>query len=229
MAVIKPIVTALILCVQLSGALRAATPEGGEKHPLPRVLVIGDSISEGYIKPLAELLKDKAAVERPRENCGSSRRILDHLDQFLGDTRWDVIQFNCGIHDLRYLNAERKPAAPKDGGKHQVPLDEYRANLNKIVDRLKKTRASLIWCSTTPLNTKVPYWVADDVARYYEVAAEVMRNEGVPIADLNAKILKRGTPKWSPDGVHFTPEGSQELAEELVPEIGKTLSARTRR
>ena len=125
--------------MQLSGAVRAATPEVGEKNQLPRVLVIGDSISIGYIKPLAELLKDKAAVERPHENCGSSRRILDNFDQFLGDTRWDVIQFNCGIHDLTYLNAERKSAGPKDGGKHQVPLDEYRANLKKIVDRLRQT------------------------------------------------------------------------------------------
>ena len=68
---------------------------------------------------------------------------------------------------------------------HQVPLDDYRANLEKIVARLKKTGAALIWCSTTPMNHPDVYRLPDDVDRYNEVAKEVMEKNGVRINDLN--------------------------------------------
>ena len=114
-----------------------------------------------------------------------SRRIVEHLDLYLGKKPWDVIQFNCGIHDLTYLNEAGKVAGPKEGGKPQVPLDEYRANLEKIVARLKKTGAALIWCTTTPMNHPDVYRLPDDVDRYNEVAKEVMEKNGVQINDLN--------------------------------------------
>src|SRR5215510_4759657 len=41
---------------------------------LPRVLVIGDSISIGYQIPLRESLKGKANVHRPVDNCGPTSR-----------------------------------------------------------------------------------------------------------------------------------------------------------
>jgi hypothetical protein len=93
---------------------------------------------------LRELLAKKANVQHPAENCGPSGRIVEHLEIYLGKKRWGVIQLNCGIRDLTYLNEARKVTGPKAGGKPQVPLDEYRANLEKIVARLKKTGATLI-------------------------------------------------------------------------------------
>ena len=48
-----------------------------EDPKLPRVLLIGDSITMGYTAPLRELLAGKANVQHPAENCGPSRRILE--------------------------------------------------------------------------------------------------------------------------------------------------------
>src|SRR6478735_2647465 len=104
-----------------------------EDPKLPRVLLIGDSITMGYTQALRELLAGKANVQHPSENCGASRRILGHLDLYLGKKPWDVIQLNCGIHDLTYLDSAKKVTGPKAGGKPQVTLDEYRANLETIV------------------------------------------------------------------------------------------------
>ena len=39
---------------------------------LPRVLLIGDSISIGYTLPVREALKGKANVHRPAGNCSST-------------------------------------------------------------------------------------------------------------------------------------------------------------
>lgn len=196
-----------------------------EDPKLPRVLLIGDSITMGYTAPLRELLAGKANVQHPAENCGASRRILEHLDLYLGKKRWDVIQLNCGIHDLTYLNEARKVTAPKAGGKPQVPLDEYRANLETIVSRLKKTGAQLIWCSTTPMNHPDVYRLPADVDRYNEVAKEVMEKNGVRINDLNRRVHDFKKPMWTPEGVHYTPEGYRELAKAAAPVIEAALPA----
>jgi acyl-CoA thioesterase-1 len=106
---------------------------------LPRVLLIGDSISIGYTPAVREALAGKANVHRPATNCGPTIRGLAELDKWLGDGKWDVIHFNWGLHDLRMDN----------GVSHQVPIKQYEKNLSELVGRLKKTGARLVWCSTS--------------------------------------------------------------------------------
>lgn len=206
-----------------SKPIHPALMQVDEDPKLPRVLLIGDSITMGYTQPLRDRLKTKANVQHPTENCGPSRRIVEHLDQYLGAKRWDVIQVNCGIHDLTHMNAQRKATSPKDGGSVQVPLDEYRSNLEKIVARLQKTGAKLIWCSTTPLHNPPAFRLMDDVDRYNDVAREVMQKHGVQINDINREVLKSGKSLWAKDGVHFSPEGYAELAKLAAPAIEAAL------
>src|SRR5262245_3404417 len=48
-----------------------------EEDPrLPRVLLIGDSISMGYTPAVRKLLEGKANVQHPPENCRSTRQIV---------------------------------------------------------------------------------------------------------------------------------------------------------
>jgi hypothetical protein len=209
-----------------SRPIHPALVQVDEDPKLPRVLLIGDSITMGYTEPLREILKKKANVQHPAENCGPSRRIVEHLDLYLGKKPWDVIQLNCGIHDLSYLNAAGKVTSPKDGGKPQVPLDEYRANLDKIIAKLNKTGATVIWCTTTPMNHPDAYRLPADVDRYNEVAKEVMKKNRVQINDLNQQILAIKKPLWTSEGVHFTPEGYKELARFAAPAIEAALLKR---
>ena len=120
---------------------------------LPRVLLIGDSISIDYTVPVRELLKAKANVHRPLTNCGPTTRGLTGIEEWLGDGKWDVIHFNWGLHDLKYMGPQGQNLAdPKaKDSRPQVPIDEYEKNLRKLVSRLKKTKAKLIWRSTTPV------------------------------------------------------------------------------
>jgi hypothetical protein len=67
---------------------------------LPRVLLIGDSNSQGYTLPVREMLKGLANVHRPPVNCGDTGRGLRLLDVWLGTEPWHVIHFNFGLHDL---------------------------------------------------------------------------------------------------------------------------------
>jgi len=58
---------------------------------LPRVLLIGDSISIGYTVPVREMLKGKANVHRIPANGGPTTNGLAHIDEWLGEGRWDLI------------------------------------------------------------------------------------------------------------------------------------------
>jgi acyl-CoA thioesterase-1 len=180
---------------------------------LPRVLLIGDSISIGYTLPARKALAGKANVHRAPTNCGPTTRGLEGIDEWLGDGRWDVIHFNWGLHDLKKIE-----------GKHQVPIDEYEKNLGKLVERLKKTGATLIWCSTTPVPEGcTPPRTNEDTIAYNAVAKKIMDEEGIAIDDLYAFALPKLEKIQRPANVHFSPEGSEVLAKQVAATILKGL------
>jgi acyl-CoA thioesterase-1 len=185
---------------------------------LPRVLLVGDSISMGYTLPVRELLKGKANVHRPPANCGPTTRGLAHLDAWLGEQPWDVIHVNFGLHDLKYVN-DRGARVDPGVGRLQVPIEAYRKNLEKIVGRLKKTRAARIWATTTPVPAGAHGRVPGDAARYNAVAAEVMKAHGIAVNDLYGFAKPRLETIQRPKDVHFTPEGSKALAEQVAAHV----------
>jgi acyl-CoA thioesterase-1 len=192
---------------------------------LPRVLLIGDSISIGYTLPVRKLLEGKANVHRPLTNCGPTTRGLEQIDAWLGEKPWDVIHFNWGLHDLKYLGPEGQNLADPQaaGSRQQVPPADYESNLRKLVQRLKKTGAALIWCSTTPVPEGAQGRVPGDAAKYNDIAARVMKDEGVAIDDLYAFAKPRLAQIQLPANVHFTPDGSAALAGEVARAIAAAL------
>lgn len=226
----------------LTGALLlAATVSAAEKQPakapspvlaaitdtpgLPRVLLIGDSISMGYTLPVRARIAGRANVHRPPVNCGDTARGVASLDQWLGSGRWDVIHFNFGLHDLKYLDAKGQLAAPDQGRQVHAPA-QYEANLRKIVARLQRTGARLIFATTTPVPPGSQGRVADDAARYNEVAGRVMRELGVAINDLHAVAASDLAKLQRPANVHFTDAGSERLADAVAARITALLPAR---
>ena len=211
---------------------KAAAPKAKAPNPvfapvtdvagLPRVLLIGDSISMGYTVPVRAQLAGKANVHRPLENCGDTARGVKSLDKWLGTGKWDVIHFNFGLHDLKYLDAAGQ-LAPPDKGKQVASVAEYEANLRTIVARLKQTGAKLIFATTTPVPAGTTGRVADDSVRYNAVAVRVMRELGVALNDLHAFVLPRQAQTQRPANVHFTDDGSAQLAETVVSRIAVLL------
>ncbi|NOX99167.1 MAG: SGNH/GDSL hydrolase family protein [Verrucomicrobia bacterium] len=192
---------------------------------LPRVLLIGDSISIGYTLPTRALMKGKANVHRPSANCGPTISGLKSLDKWLGDKKWDVIHFNWGLHDLKYMGPKGGNLAdPKaSDSQQQVPPAEYEKNLRTLVERLKKTGAKLIWCSTTPVPEGAGGRVVGDSAKYNAIAAKVMADNKIPTDDLYAFCKPRLKEIQKPANVHFSTEGSAALAKEVAASISKAL------
>ncbi len=194
---------------------------------LPRVLLIGDSISIGYTVEVRNLLAGQANVHRPKENCASTKQGLEKIDKWLGDKRWDVIHFNWGLHDLKYINERGRLGDPKDPKfNQQVPVEQYRKNLKKLVIRMEKSAEVLIWRSTTPVpeegaNGRIP----GDSRIYNQVAHEVMQKlPKIQTDDLFA-FVKPNQNQWksSKGNVHFTKDANLKLAGKVAEAIKAAL------
>ena len=194
-----------------------------EDPALPRVLLIGDSISIGYTVPVRKLLKGKANVLRPPTNCGPTTRGLQQLDKWLDIGKLDVIHFNWGLHDLRLTGQD-------PDRKCHIDLATYEANLRKLVAKLKANGAKLIWGATTPVvDGPGRKRRNSDCQAYNEVSNRVMAEAGVPINDLFGLLMALGDkrPKVTTrDGTHFTREGSDILAKQVADAITKALASK---
>lgn len=181
----------------------------------PKVLIIGDSISIGYTPPLQQLLAGKAEVVHHEGNAAHTGNGLEKLDAWLGATRWDLIHFNFGLHDLKIM----------DGGVHQIPLAQYEANLTEIVKKLKKTGARLVFATTTPVpEGKVnPPRNPADVPAFNAAALRIMQRHSIPIDDLYNFALPRLAEIQLPVNVHYTKPGYEALAGQVAKSITENL------
>ena len=163
---------------------------------LPHVLIIGDSISIGYTLPTRALLQGKVNLHRIPTNGGPTIKDLTEIDKWLGKRKWDLIHFNWGLHDLKYMGKDGTNLVPKEkGGVVQVPLTDYEKNLEKLVIRMKKSAKQLVWRNTTPIPPGSKARYAGDSVRYNQAATRVMKKHKIPILDLFSPS-KKNMKEW---------------------------------
>lgn len=169
---------------------------------LPRVLLIGDSVSRGYTKSVRKSLAGKANVHRAPANCGPTSTGLKKIDVWLGDGKWDVIHFNFGIHD------------------RNTPIADYSQRLEQLVERMKKTGAKLVWASTTPIpDDSAKKQTSASIVERNEAAAKVMAKHGVATDDLFTLITPHLEKMQNPNDVHFNASGYEFLGQRVADAI----------
>ena len=200
--------------------LAAAKPAcADDVQPTKRVLLIGDSISIGYIESVRELLKDKAEVHGLPIAAKSSTHGLAEIDAHLAKMRWDVIHFNWGLNDLEHFGS----------GKHRIPLELYEKNLTKLVDKLEKTGAVLVWATTTPIPKGTGTRTHGDAVKYNAVAAKVLKGRSIRVNDLYAFVLPRLPRIQMEKDVHYTEVGYAVLGGEVASQVKLALSSAPKR
>jgi len=195
---------------------------------LPRMLVIGDSISLNYLGPLRKALAGKVNVHHPPTNCGRSATGAQSAAVWVGDyqakgRRWDVISFNFGHWD--------------SGNTKQA----YQKSLETVIASLKKTKAKLIWVTTCPVPNgnekagelsaagKAPGRKSGVMAKYLNPwAAEVMRKHPeITVCDQWQFVKDHGSDLykdwWTGDNVHFGGKQADELGKLLASHAMKVL------
>jgi lysophospholipase L1-like esterase len=170
-----------------------------DKPGLPRVLLIGDSVSRGYTQDVRKALEGKANVHRAPENCGPTANGIKKIDAWLGESKWDVIHFNFGIHD------------------RATPLPDYTQRLEQLVERMKKTGAKLVWASTTPIpEDAAKNQKAESIVERNTAAASIMQKHNVVIDDLFGAITPHLAKLQNPNDVHFNAKGYEFLGRQVA-------------
>ena len=206
--------TALLLGVLVSSA-------AAQDKPLPRVVLVGDSIRMGYAPLVAKRLDGKAIVISAKPNGEDTANVLRNLDEWVIKERPDVVHINAGLHDLKVKDKS-----------YQVPLTDYEKNLNTILERIRTgTKARIIFATSTPILDnlhalrKVGFDRFEaDVRKYNATAVAVMKRAGVPINDLHKLIEDGGREKlMAGDGTHYTEQGYELLAGAVTGTILRAL------
>lgn len=198
---------------------------------LPNVLIIGDSISIGYYPFVKELLEGNIFITRPfrddgsAENCAGTSNGVKHIDRWIGETKWDLIHFNFGLHDIKHVDPLTGKNSKNPADPHQADPKQYKKNLEVMVGKLKITGAKLVFATTTPYPDEVGGPLRDPgmPEKYNSVALKVMRKNDILVNDLYAFVLPRMKELQRPNNVHFTEAGSRALAGQVASVIKNNL------
>jgi lysophospholipase L1-like esterase len=173
---------------------------------LPRVLLIGDSVSRGYTQAVRKAMAGKANVHRAPANCGSTASGLKNIQVWLGNGKWDVIHFNFGIHD------------------RATPIADYTQRLERLIERMKKPGAKLIWASTTPIpDDPAKKQSAASIVERNKAASDVMTRYGIATDDLFTAITPHLAEMQNPRDVHFNAKGYDFLGQTVAAFIEKDM------
>jgi len=207
-----------------------------ENNPgLPNVLIYGDSISIAYTPRVREQLQGKANVYRLHTNGGDSGSFIQKMTQMHEtmqdksvddgwDFKWDIIHFNVGLHDLKYVVGNN---LDKVNGKQVNSTKTYRENLVEIIAYLQKLApgAKLIFCTTTPVPDGEPGRHAGDAAKYNKAASQVLKKHPEILINDLYSFTKPNHEQWwtKPGNVHYNDAGKNAQGDEVARVILKAL------
>lgn len=185
----------------------ATDPQPG----LPRVLLIGDSVMNGYRDDVCRLLKGKANVDAwVNPYYQASPGLSEMVRKALSNGPYAVIHFNMGLHGW-----------PKG----RIPDGQFEPLMRDYIRAIRGNagNARLIWASTTPVTRKGEPRALDPdinstILEHNKMAAEVVREAGIPIDDLySVGVAHLEFAKG--DQFHWTVEGYHRMADSVADSI----------
>ena len=174
------------------------------KKNLPRVLLVGDSICQGYQGKVAAKLDGKANVTYWASSyCVTSPGYMRLLAFYLDEASYDVIHFNNGLHSCETSVADYEKS--------------YRVALRLI--RKKQPTAKLVWASSTPINTENASR-ANKVVQLNTAAHRAAESVGsIAENDLYSLANPLDRKAYWVDMYHYTSDGYELLASQVVEKV----------
>lgn len=183
--------------------------ENTNDETLPRVALIGDSITEGYYNAVKEGLKGIANVDYMATSYSIKNKPLKvAVKTLLCDSKYKVVHFNNGLHG------------------YCVSDSEYEENLKELMSELKSEENLVLSTITTVLDKSLEKiddnWKDVIVERnksIYKIADEL----NIPVDDLRKVCDVMPKEYRCEDGVHMKEEGYKLLAESVIESVKKLL------
>jgi hypothetical protein len=194
---------------------------------MKKVVLLGDSIRQGYDKYVKLAFEGEVQVYSPEENSRFAAYALRQLalwrKQMGCGSDVDLVHWNVGLWDCLILT----------DGLPLTPIEVYRDYLLRIHTVLKKMfpNAQQVFATSTKVQEHL-FGVYKrrncDIAAYNETAIQALAPLGVQIDDLNRVTADLPAECWS-DSTHFnTRAGAQPLTEQVVACIEETLGVKGR-
>ena len=168
--------------------------ENANQSEKPRILFVGDSITEGYYSFIGDYLAQDFSLgyyvtSKFLGNPDYQTELTTILDRY----DFEIIHINNGLHGWDYSIQE-----------YQKGLED----IKRILDD-HAPNALIIWCMTTPIRVEENLESLDklnqDVILRNQAALEILGENGVIINDLYSEMLKH--PEYYRDGYHFNSAG----------------------
>lgn len=181
---------------------------------LPWVLLIGDSVTNGYSGRAVKLLNGRANVDLWITPAWLGPELFQSAPATVGMRPYRVIHFNeSGLH------------AWASG---RIPDGQYGPLMLSYLQLLHKAapQAQLIWATTTPMTVAGAPGKLDEldklIAERNQVCKLIMQREGIPVDDLYGLLLTH-LDLAAGDRAHWTDKGYDLLADAAASSIGSEL------
>lgn len=172
----------LLVLVTLA-VLACQQKNNGFEH-IPKMLVIGDSVTKAYMPYLKDIYNVRYV-----ENARTSEYTLAHLHEGINDSNYDIIIWNNGLHDAVYSD-----------------YNSYESNIIQIEAILKQHTNRLFFVSTTKTLNGYYNTIVNDLNN---IANNVLQ---VNIINLNEFTQSLDQSSWV-DNEHFNDETSKAFAD----------------
>ena len=176
-----------------------------EKTDLPRVLLVGDSITRAYQEKVRKLLDGKFYVDYIATSYSVDQKFyVELVKDFAADSDYAVIHFNHGLHGLHMTDKV------------------YGEGVEKLLAEIGKNRKVILANSTLVKeenNERIDYRTTGIVLRRNRVIEIIAQRNGYKLNDLYSVSANIPNEYRSPDGTHYEDKGSERLAEAVAKSV----------
>lgn len=189
---------------------------------MKNILLLGDSIRQGYDHYVKMAFDGVAEVFYPSENCRFSTFFLRHLGDWknalVRDVRIDLVHWNAGLWDCLLM----------PDGLPLVDREEYTKNIERICNiiPLYFPQSSMIFATSTPVQEElfVDYKRYNKTIELYnESAAKIVLKHGGEINDLYTLMTEQPVEYHSDRTHYYTKEGTRVITTQVIQCIEKSL------
>lgn len=183
--------------------------EDTNNEELPRIALIGDSITEGYYNYVKEALRDIAKVDYLATSYSVASNIyIETVKNFINDSDYKVVHFNYGLHA------------------YSVPEGLYASCCKELLQFICERAKTIVATTTTVLDETLEIensrWKGKVFERN-EIITQIATELNLAVNDLNSVCKEFDKTKRNTDGVHFVEAGYKELAKSVVLNIKELL------
>ncbi|MEI6515004.1 MAG: SGNH/GDSL hydrolase family protein [bacterium] len=188
-----------------------------------KIAFLGDSITQfgvgpkGYVNLVIRGL-ESAGVKVTAIPAGisghKSNDMLARLDRDVLSKKPDWMTLSCGVNDVWH-------------GANGVPLDKYKENITKIVEKCQAAGVKVMILTATMIGEDQPNGNNQKLVAYNEFLRKLAKEKRCLLADLNAEMQagialvknKKGN-VYTGDGVHMNDAGNEMMALGVLKAFG---------